>query len=159
MMSTNYTKQGNGRYALVAYAGKYKCGSVTCTLTDQRKLIGVYNPYESTNYHGWPVNGVLGMQTLYCDQGGAAKCPNWVTYSILNPGVNNPYSSKTSAQSGPTDGSTPSPLEQGLTPQQKSSQSSILQSQDIRSLQAGIAAGTAQSQFSYQPLPKTIPAK
>ena len=29
----------------------------------------------------------------YCYQGGEALCPNWVTFSTINPGVTNPYRS------------------------------------------------------------------
>jgi hypothetical protein len=159
LMSKNHVKQGNGRYALTAYAGKYKCDKILCTLTDQRKVVGIYNPYSSPEYHGWPAGGVLGLQTMYCDQGGAIKCPNWVTYSILNPGVTNPFSIVTGDSDLPTDGATSVPSEKGLSAQQWSSQSSMLQSSDIESLREDLAAGTAEVGFSDHPLPETISMK
>lgn len=73
LLSPNYTMQANGNYALVAYAGKYSCSSSSslCVLEDERKLVGVHDGRTYANYYGWPVNGLMGMLTLYCDQGGA----------------------------------------------------------------------------------------
>ncbi|AZZ50166.1 hypothetical protein C5C31_10845 [Rathayibacter rathayi] len=159
MMSTNYTQKEDGRYSLVAYAGRYVCDNDTCKLTDRRKLIGVYNPHEFTTYDGWPVDGVLGLQNMYCENGGKEKCPDWVTYAILNHRVNNPHEASLDEAQSQGDSSTPGPAEEGLTPQQEASQSSILHDQEIQSLQAEISAGTTQAQFSYQPLPETISAK
>lgn len=159
MMSKNYTRQADGRYALAAYAGKYACDSATCTLTDRRKLIGVYNPHEVSTYDGWPAGGVLGLQNMYCDNGGKEKCPDWVTYSILNHRVDNPYGTASDTARPQGDESMSASVEEGLTPQQESSQSSILNGQEIQSLRAEIGAGTTRTQFSDQPLPETISAK
>jgi hypothetical protein len=96
---------------------------------------------------------------MYCDQGGAIKCPNWVTYFILNPGVANPFSIATGDPDLPSDGATSVPSEKGLSAQQWSSRSSMLQSSDIESLREDRAAGTAEVEFSDYPLPEIISLK
>lgn len=88
----------------------------------------------------------MGQLTMYCYQGGEALCPNWVTYSITNPGVNNPYRS-----------SNPS-ADTNLSAEQASEQAAILSSDEIVALDKAIEAGAEQVAFSYEPLPEEIPA-
>lgn len=145
MLSPNITPQGL-QYLLKAYAGKYSCSGSTCTLTDQREVRGVYDTQSYTNYCGWPVGGKMGLLTMYCEQGGVIRCPNWVTYSITNPGVNNPYRS-----------SSPS-ADKNLSAEESSKQAKILSSGEIVALEEAIAAGDEQVAFSYEPLPKEIGA-
>jgi hypothetical protein len=145
MLSPNITTQG-ARHVLKAYAGKYRCSGSTCTLTDQREVRGVYDTRTFTTYLGWPVGGKMGQLAMYCYQGGEALCPNWVTYSITNPGVNNPYrSSNLSADTM-------------LSAKDSSEQAAILASDEIVALDDAIEAGAQQVAFSYTPLPKQIPA-
>ncbi|MFD1242951.1 hypothetical protein [Arthrobacter ulcerisalmonis] len=145
MLSTNITPQGL-QYLLKAYAGKYQCSGSTCTLTDQREVRGIYDTQSYTNYYGWPVGGKMGQLTMYCYQGGELLCPNWVTYSITNPGVNNPYRS-----------SSPS-ADTNLSAEESSEQAEILSSDEIVTLDQAIAAGDEQVAFSYEPLPEVIDA-
>lgn len=145
MLSTNITPQGL-QYLLKAYAGKYQCSGSTCTLTDQREVRGIYDTQSFQYYYGWPVGGKMGMLTMYCEQGGAPLCPNWVTYSITNPGVHNPYRS-----------STPS-ADSVLTAEQSAEQAEIMASDEIVELDEAVASGEVQVAFSYEPLPQLINA-
>lgn len=145
MLSPNITTQGL-QHVLKAYAGKYSCSGSTCTLTAQREVRGIYDTKSYTNYYGWPVGGKMGQLTMYCYQGGEALCPNWVTYSITNPGVNNPYRS-----------TSPS-ADSNLSAAESSEQAEILSSDEIVALDAAIATGDEQVAFSYEPLPEEIEA-
>ncbi|WP_404501484.1 hypothetical protein [Arthrobacter sp. GAS37] len=152
MLSTNVTPQG-AQYLLKAYAGRYTCNGSLCKLTDQREIYGIHNSMTYSTYYDWPVGGKLGLQTMYINQGGAWRCPNWVTYSITNPGVNNPYS-------------LPNPtslalmrVEPALSAEEQTAQETALASEEIVTLTAAIAAGDVQVGFSYDPLPKEIPAQ
>lgn len=145
MLSPNITTQGL-QYLLRAYAGKYQCSGNTCTLSDQREVRGVYDTQTYNNYYGWPVGGQMGMLTMYCYQGGEALCPSWVTYSIINPGVNNPYRIAPSAGVH-------------LSQAESTQQAAILSSDEIRTLKSAIVAGDEQLRFSYEPLPAQINAK
>lgn len=146
LISPNYTKQGNGNYNLKAYAGKYKCSGSSCTLTDQREILGIYNPREYSVYYNWPVNGVMGMQTMYCNQNGVWKCPNWVTFSITHPGENNPYSVRSVE---------PSPSR--LTKSERQDQQNKIDEPDSQRLLKDLKDGSVALDFSYTHLEKTIP--
>lgn len=145
MLSTNITNQG-AQHLLKAYAGRYQCSGSICTLTDQREIRGVYDTQSFGNYYGWPVGGKMGLLTMYCYQGGEALCPNWVAYSITNPGVNNPYRA-----------STPS-ADSYLSAEESSEQIEILASDEIVALEQAVVAGEEQVAFSYEPLPELIAA-
>lgn len=145
MRSTNVTNQGL-QHLIKAYAGKYQCNGSSCTLTDQREVRGIYDSQSFQYYYGWPVGGVMGTLTMYCEQGGAPLCPTWVTYSITNPGVNNPYRS-----------STPS-ADSFLSADQSAEQAEIMASDEIVALDQAVAAGEEQVAFSYEPLPQVINA-
>lgn len=145
MLSPNITTQGL-QYLLKAYAGKYRCSGSTCTLTDQREVRGVYDTQTYTNYYGWPVGGKMGQLTMYCYQGGELRCPNWVAYSITNPGVNNPYRSS------------PPSADASLSAEESAEQAEILSSEEIVALEGSIEAGDEQVTFSYEPLPEVIEA-
>ncbi|MCZ9884950.1 hypothetical protein [Arthrobacter sp. B2a2-09] len=151
MLSTNVTPQG-AQHLLKAYAGKYTCSGSVCKLTDQREIYGIYNSMTYSTYYDWPVGGKLGLQTMYCNQGGAWSCPNWVTYSITNPGVNNPYSLTNPSSKALTR------VEPSLSAEQQRVQATALASEEIVRLTEAIAAGDEQVSFSYNSLPKEIPA-
>lgn len=150
MLSTNYTKQGNGNYALKAYAGKYVCQGNRCQRTDQRELIGVHNGRSYDKYFNQRVGGLMGMQTMYCNQGGVVRCPSWVTYSITNPGVNNPYSAPAAESSNGVESLPPSSPEKSALEREKA------QEPEIKQLFSEIAAGITELSFSYTPLPLEI---
>jgi hypothetical protein len=145
MLSTNIETQGL-QYKLTAYAGKYQCNGSTCTLTDQREVRGIYDTQSYTIYYGWPVGGKMGQLTMYCYQGGELRCPNWVTYSITNPGVNNPY-----RMSSPS-------ADSSLSPAEAAKQAAIRSSDEILALERAISKGDEKVAFSYEPLPKKIKA-
>ncbi|WP_427019472.1 hypothetical protein ACQCSX_22805 (plasmid) [Pseudarthrobacter sp. P1] len=153
MLSTNYVMQGNGNYALTAYAGKYTCSGSTCTLTDQRQLTGVHDGRTYSTYYTWPVNGLMGMLTAYCNNpDGAAACPNWVTFSITNPGVTNPYNNiaakgeaSGTAQSSASPSAGPDALERQKVAEPES-----------KELFSELSAGTTTLDFDYYPLPEVI---
>lgn len=145
LLSPNITQQGL-QYRLKAYAGKYSCSGSTCTLTDQREVRGVYDTQSYATYYGWPVGGKMGMLTMYCNQGGVIRCPNWVTYSITNPGMNNPYRMATPG------------ADANLSAQESAKQAAILSSDEIVALQESIIAGDQHLEFSYHPLPRVIKA-
>jgi hypothetical protein len=144
MASTNSTLQGNGNYNLKAYAGNYDCIDGRCVLREQVELLGIYNPRSYDLYYGWPVGGKMGMQTLFCNQGGEARCANWVTYSINYPGVDNPYSRSST------------PMEEGLTADEQAEQAEILASPEIEELKAEIASNETKVAFDYEPLPEIM---
>ncbi|WP_146078865.1 MULTISPECIES: hypothetical protein [unclassified Rathayibacter] len=144
MASTNSTLQGNGNYNLKAYAGNYDCVDGRCVLREQVELLGIYNPRSYDLYYGWPVGGKMGMQTLYCKQGGEARCADWVTYSINHPGVDNPYSRSST------------PAEEGLTADEQAKQAEILASPEIEELKAEIASDVTEVAFDYAPLPEIM---
>lgn len=150
MLSTNYFMQGNGNYALKAYAGKYTCQGNRCRLTDQRQLIGVHNGRSYDRYFNQRVGGLMGMQTLYCNQGGAERCPNWVTYAITNPGTPNPYNSPAMEPSNNTE-NLPSPAEESALAREKA------QEPESTEVLNAIASGETELNFSYTPLPEEIP--
>jgi hypothetical protein len=84
MMSTNRVLQGNGNWQLRAYAQKVQCPNGHCTVVEEIQVLGIHNPGNFSTYFGWPVNGVLGLQTMYCNQGGVVTCPSWVTIALQN---------------------------------------------------------------------------
>lgn len=100
MGSPNYTRQGNGNYALKAYAGYYLCGRLTCTLQKQQLVIGVYAPNSASFISGWPVGGKIGLLTAYCNNDDRGSlCPEWVIWSFDHPGQPNPYPATAQADS------------------------------------------------------------
>ena len=103
MLSPAIYKQQNGNYRLTLYAGRYRCSGSTCNLVDKRTVLGIHNGRSYAKYRNWPVGGILGIQTAYCqnpDQ--QAKCPNWVTPAIDRPGAPS-ASSRRSASAQPMD--------------------------------------------------------
>lgn len=84
MMSTNRVLQGNGNWQLRAYAQKVQCPNGHCTVVEEIQVLGIHNPGHFSTYFGWPVNGVLGLQTMYCNQGGVVTCPSWVSIALQN---------------------------------------------------------------------------
>jgi len=142
MLSTNITVQGTQRL-LKAYAGRYTCTGIACALREQMEIYAVYNPNSYSNYYDWPVGGKLGMQTMYCNQGGAWACPNWVTFAIVNPGANNPYGR----------GRTP---DSAVSDDQLRQQQEGLTSREVVELREAIDSGDAQVRFAFEPLPETV---
>lgn len=87
LMSPNIEQQGTS-YLLRAYAGRYRCSGSSCHLIDQREVRGVYMKVHQTTFHGWPVNGIVGLQTMYClNPQSAPRCPDWVVPAIERPGT------------------------------------------------------------------------
>ena len=109
--SPNGTKQGNGNIDLKTYAGKYKCDkNKICKLEKQQLVHAIYAPNNADKIQRWPVGGKLGLLTAYCSNDNKAlDCANWVTYSLDNPGKNNPYAAR--EESTPEAPATASPLE------------------------------------------------
>jgi len=146
MMSPNVTLQGNGNYRLTAYANKQECvvrnGVRECTIVEEIPVVGVYNPDVKDTYFGWPVNGVLGMQTMYCDQGGAVKCPSWVWLSLQNIGI-----ASDSARSADPGFS----VESGLTAEQQIDQLENLETPEMLALEEQVLTGEVVLGGSYEP--------
>ncbi|GAA2723074.1 hypothetical protein [Actinocorallia aurantiaca] len=87
LMSPNIEQQGTS-YVLRAWAGRYRCSGSACRLVEQREVKGVFTNAHMTTLHGWPVNGVLGLQTMYCvNPQSAPQCPDWVVPAIERPGT------------------------------------------------------------------------
>lgn len=151
LLSPNVEHRGGDNYTLTAYAGKYKCNKnhTSCTITHQLQIDAAVSLKKYDKYYNWPVKGQLGLKTMFCQQEGIAKCPTWVTYSILYPHSPNPYRNVTSMGADAS-----STLDPGLRAQQ----ARVLQSPEIKSLKAELAAGTTALVFSYEPLPRVIPA-
>ncbi|UGS25496.1 hypothetical protein K8F61_12495 [Microbacterium resistens] len=158
--SSNITPQGT-QYLLKAYAGKSYCSGnpQICRVTDRREIRAVVDPKSHKLYHGWPVGGVMGMQTMFCEQQGIWRCPNWVTYSILNPGKHNPYNSFV------TDGDLDVPVGEKLraeqyllSDEQAEEQAEMMSSPEIVELERQIDSGEVQLLFSFDPLPDEYPA-
>lgn len=159
MVSPNYFMGGNGNYNLTAYAGHYDCPETpgVCILNDQRELRGVHDGRSYTSYYNWPVNGLMGQLTLYCINPGQARlCPNWVTFAIDNPGVTNPY--QPGARMAEVD---PSPIATLGASRQLSGDpertTQKLAEPESQQILAELAEGTTALEFSYEPLPLTIP--
>lgn len=142
MMSPNVERQG-AQAIMHAYAGKYECSGSTCKLVEQKELRGIYDSQLQTNYYGWPVNGMMGLLTMYCIQS-TDECPDWVTYSILYPGLPNPYSRAET-------------LDSKLPASQKAEQEEVLTSREITSLEESVVAGRGRVAFGYEPLPASLP--
>ncbi|KJL30711.1 hypothetical protein [Microbacterium azadirachtae] len=158
LLSNNITPQGT-QHLLKAYAGMYYCTGTPriCQLKDQREINAVVNLTSYTNYYNWPVGGKMGLQTMYCEQQGLWRCPNWVTFAILYPGVNNPYTNRGAAPS-PDDAiaSELSSDSRMLTTKQAAEQAEILDSAEIQELSGDISSGETVVSFSYEALPTEI---
>lgn len=160
MVSPNYFMGGNGNYNLTAYAGHYECESTpgVCVLSDQRELRGVHDGRTYQNYYNWPVNGLMGQLTLYCiNPGGARLCPNWVTFAIDNPGVTNPYkpgTMRSEVDPNPTATLGASQPQSSGDPERTNKK---LAEPESQKLLTELDKGTTALEFSYEPLPQTIP--
>ena len=160
MRSPNWEKQTNGNYALRGYAYLIDCQGGGCRVADQRELIGVHDGRSYRDWYGWPVGGLMGMRTAYCQNpGGAWACPDWVTYSILFPGTDNPYKpyafSSTQMSADDSSGSTPpssAASAPATDPKDTARTQQKLKTPEIKGLQEKIAAGKAKVKFSYTPL-------
>jgi len=101
LMSPNIEQQGTS-YALRTWAGRYRCSGSSCRLVEQREVRGIFAKVHMTDFHGWPVNGILGLQTMYCiNPQAAARCPEWVVPAIERPGT--PVRTSPSAPAGRTE--------------------------------------------------------
>lgn len=147
MASPNYVKQSNGSWRMTAYVHEKVCvirnGVKECEITQEIPVIGIYNPRTFDKYFGWPVGGVLGMQTMYCDQGGVIKCPSWVWLALQNLG----QASK--AAPIPDEGFS---IESGLTAEQQADQMEILETPEMRALEEQVMSGEVILGASYEPL-------
>jgi hypothetical protein len=146
MLSPTRKQQGNGSWRLTAYAQKEECvtsnGSTTCRIVEEIPVVGVYNPRTFDEYFGWPVRGVLGEQTMYCDQGGVVKCPSWVWIALQNLGTS--ANESRMAQSGFS-------VEQGLNAEQREDQIEQLQTAEMQELEDQVLAGQVVLTGSYTP--------
>lgn len=97
-------------------------------------------------YHGWPAGGKLGLQTMYCQQGGATKCPSWVALRLNN--ISN------APLSIGADGEVKSDalLERGLTVAERQTQVEYFESDEVKKLLSQVASGDVQLTFSYEPV-------
>lgn len=140
MLSPTIVKQGNGNYRLTLYAGRYRCSGWSCKLVDKRTVYGIHNGRSYITYRGWPVGGVMGMQTAYCrNPDGAERCPNWVTPAIDRPGAPTAAAGQVGAKRLPEE------------------RGPVLTSAD-RELFSDVEAGRAELASSPTPLPTTIAA-
>lgn len=143
MESTNVVPKWNGTWELRAYAGKYECSTDgTCELVDQREVIGVDNPFYQAYYYGWPVHGELGLLTMYCNQGGEAECPDWVTFSLQGIGSGPRVAAKSSEATLPKD--------------LRARQERKLDSSAVRDLLESVGDGDVLLRSSAAELPKTV---
>ena len=152
--STNRTLQGNGSWRLRAWAYKQECtttgGTRTCKVVDQREVWGIYQPQSYDKYFGWPVGGKMGLQTMYCQQGGTIKCPSWVILSFQNAASGGSALSRTDS---PTTSVSPAPsVEQGLTPAERKSQEELYESPEVQELLQQIENGEVELSGSYEKL-------
>jgi hypothetical protein len=146
MLSPTRSQQGNGNWRLSAYAQKQECttatGKKTCHIIEEIPVVGVYNPRTFDEYFGWPVRGVLGQQTMYCDQGGVVRCPSWVWLALQNMGISSEQSSMAQGDFS---------VEQGLNAQQREDQAEQLETPEIQALGDQVRAGTLVLSGSYAP--------
>lgn len=83
------------QYTYFAYANKIECSTRGCKVTDSRRVRAVMERASMAKKHGWPVNGKLGLMTIYCDNPDKAwKCPSWADTALTNA-----YSTKSSTAS------------------------------------------------------------
>ena len=100
--STNTTIQGTS-VILKTWAGKMECSAFSCRVTEQIELRlvavtsnpGTYsytaaNPKRLVTVSTGATNQSWGVQTAYCVLASGVRCPNWVTFSLSNPGIPNP---------------------------------------------------------------------
>ena len=74
-----YKKQ----YTYFAYANKYVCTDRGCEVVDSRRVRAVMERASMAKKHNWPVNGRLGLMTIYCDNPDKAwKCPSWADAAL-----------------------------------------------------------------------------
>lgn len=69
-----------------AFANRHVCDNSGCVVTDSIpvRLIVHYGTVQT--YYEVPINGVLGVKTMYCEMpGGAPKCPEWAGIALDNP--------------------------------------------------------------------------
>lgn len=159
MVSPNWSKQTNGNYAMRGYAYLIDCQGGSCRKTDERELIGVHDGRSYGDWYGWPVGGLMGMRTAYCQNpGGAWACPDWVTYSILNPGADNPFKTRAFGSAAGTEellGEALPGSEASAPPADPTDKARIkkkLDGPEIKGLREKIANGKAKVKFSYTPL-------
>ena len=88
------------RVTLKTWAGKMSCGLFGCKVTKQVELNVGVAPYYQKSYtytykkkkHTVPIatdKSIYGVVTAFCV--GTVRCPNWVTFSLTNPGQHNPF--------------------------------------------------------------------
>ncbi len=144
--STAMQTEGTSR-VFFTWAGKYKCQSGRCTLQKQQKVRLVvvttknltysYKPKGATKKVYVPIgNGkeMWGVQTAYCE--GMVECPTWVTFSLANPGLPNPF---LNAPAGPS----------SAAPRQTGSPEAHTRSND------SVGSEDELNVYSYKPLPQT----
>jgi len=152
--STDRTLQSQGSWRMRAWAYKEECttsgGKRTCKVVDEREVWGIYQPQSYDKYFGWPVGGKLGLQTMYCQQGGAIKCPDWVIISFQNAAAGTSALSRTEA-STPSVSPTPA-VEEGLTPSERKSQQELYESPEMQELFQQIESGEVVLTGSYEKL-------
>ena len=153
LLSSNRTLQANGNWLLRAYAQKIVCPSGgSCYVDDEREVWGIYNNKTYTTYFGWPVGGTLGLQTMYCQQGGVIKCPSWVVLGLNNIS-NAPLSRQAEAQAVPEASPTPS-IEAGLTAEERQAQVDFYASAEVQELLGQVESGEVILTASYEPTQK-----
>ncbi|MEW1707328.1 hypothetical protein AB0230_08810 [Microbacterium sp. NPDC089190] len=152
--STDRTQQRNGSWRMRAWAYKQECttsgGKRTCKVVDEREVWGIYQPQSYDKYFGWPVKGKMGLQTMYCQQGGAKKCPSWVIISFQNAAAGVSSLSRSQATT-PSVSPTPA-VEQGLTPMQQKSQQELYESTEMQELFQQVESGEVVLTGSYTKL-------
>ena len=83
-----------------AYANKLKCNAqhTKCTVVESYKVLGIATKNYAKDWHTMPVNGVLGVKTVYCV--GPTLCPSWVTGAL--DGTLKPLSAARSMEAKPS---------------------------------------------------------
>lgn len=85
-----FVPRNAGAKGFVAYARRMECSiyapNSDCRLTDELRVLSIYQPNGQPEYHGEPAGDPVGLLTMYCsippDQPNREKCPSWVDRSL-----------------------------------------------------------------------------
>ncbi|QXT63018.1 hypothetical protein [Tessaracoccus palaemonis] len=152
--STNTTIQGTS-VILKTWAGRMECSALSCRVTEQMELRlvavtsnpGKYtytaaNPKRKVTVSTGATSQSWGVQTAYCVLKSGVRCPDWVTFSLTNPGVPNPKRAAV-----PATGSTPVSAE-SAEPQVSPDEQTQAPADEPRADEYTV--------FSYEPLPVDV---
>jgi hypothetical protein len=149
--STNTTVQGT-TVLLKTWAYKIKRTALSCQTTHQQEVRLVFvtnnpgtysykasNPTRLIKVSTGATNQSWGVQTAYCILSSGVRCPDWVTYSLTNPGKANPLRTSTPDVDGTPASAAPSQTELG-----ESDEEAIEEADDSTTDEYSV--------FSYEPI-------